>query len=112
MSQFLQKLEVYYSEFVTQNLHNAPPGCGIAGTVLQISLMTEYHIVDQVDQVYLLINLLYTRGQCCRYSFKEMSSLIRFLLLSFSELNFNVVPWSSIYGLRVESGLNVFLVNI
>ena len=78
-----------------------PPGCDIAGTFLEICLMMAYHIVDQnrkkLDQVCLLINLSYPRGQCFRSSFKEMVSLNRVLLLRFSELNFRVVPLSSIY---------------
>ena len=86
---------IFYSEFVTQNVHTDPPGCGIAGTVLQISLMTEYHIVDQVDQVYLLNNFSFPRGQGCSTSFKEITSLLRFLLLRLSKLNLRVVPWSS-----------------
>ena len=55
-----------------------PPGSLIDRTVPQIHLITAYHIVDQVD---ILTNLSYPRGQYCRSSFKEITSLFIFWLL-------------------------------
>ena len=46
-------------------------GYGTAGTVPQIPLMLAYHIADQVDHVFILVNLSYPSKKYFRSSFRK-----------------------------------------
>ena len=93
---YLQKWKVC-SEFVTQNVHNDSAWmwhCWNCPTDPPDDIISPRK--SSKLTVYFILNFSHPKRQCCRFSFKEIASLFRFLLFRFSELNCCVVPWSSI----------------